>query len=250
MSFQDFKLLSSVKKNCRFINDIQYWHNHNRNLHLVEVDFNIVFYKREYFSNFSILFPNEIKNAVDKRQADFIAGRIAAREALLFAGFIKNDRHAFPNVHIGKHRSPLWPKGFVGSISHTHNKAICITGEINNINSVGIDLENILSNRVFNDIKEHICTTKEYELLIYNGFSPNIAGTLIFSAKESIFKTLYSTINDYFGFEIANLINVCSLRKSLVFKLNDDFYRTNGLNQTYTVSYTIDCASVKTLLII
>jgi enterobactin synthetase component D len=250
MPIENFKLLSSVKTNYLFIDNMKFWHNGNRNVRLIEIDFNIDFYNSDLFSKFSIYFPNEIKNAVDKRQAEFIAGRIAAREALLLAGFIQSDGEALPNVHIGKHRSPQWPQGFVGSISHNQNKAMCVIGEIKNIKSIGIDIENILSDKVINEINGQIYTTEEYELLISNGLNPNIASTLIFSAKESLFKALYSAVNNYFGFECARLINIRSASNSLVFKLKSDFYRENGLNQIYTVHYNFDDTVVKTLAII
>ncbi len=53
-------------------------------------------------------------------------------------------------------------------------------------------------------------------LILWNaGLVPNIATSLIYSAKESIFKALYSYVGDYFGFEMASVCEI-SVHDSII----------------------------------
>ena len=57
--------------------------------------------------------PVTLDKAVQKRKAEFLAGRYCARAALA-----QLDGSLAVNIGIGANREPLWPPGFVGSITH------------------------------------------------------------------------------------------------------------------------------------
>src|SRR5437763_335927 len=62
------------------------------------------------------LYPEEracIARAVPKRRAEFATGRVCARQALERLGVAVGPLLPHPD------RSPAWPPGIVGSISHT-----------------------------------------------------------------------------------------------------------------------------------
>jgi hypothetical protein len=61
-----------------------------------------------------------LRNSVPKRQAEFVAGRICAREALTGWG------HDNVVVGIGAHREPIWPQGLLGSITHCADYAAAV----------------------------------------------------------------------------------------------------------------------------
>jgi enterobactin synthetase component D len=77
-------------------------------------------------------------------------------------------------------------------------------------------------------------------------FFPNIATTLIFSAKESLFKALYPTVKSYFGFEHARVHDIGEGYVSL--KLNSDFAKLYNLKEIYICYFEIQGKDITTLL--
>ncbi|WP_346837721.1 4'-phosphopantetheinyl transferase superfamily protein [Microbulbifer sp. SAOS-129_SWC] len=135
--------------------------------------------------------------AVPKRKSEFVAGRYLARKALTSLGANSTS------VGIGDNRMPLWPDSFVGSISHCREFAICAVAKQNNLKGIGIDIENILNEKSAKDIVNSILLEPEHKLVeSYSTPNPSVL-TLIFSAKESLFKALYPEVGYYFGFDVA-----------------------------------------------
>ena len=67
------------------------------------------------------VYPEEIaavSNAVPKRVSEFTAGRVAARLALKQLGA------PAMSVPMAPDRSPIWPPGLTGSITHTHSACL------------------------------------------------------------------------------------------------------------------------------
>ena len=84
------------------------------------------------------------------------------------------------------------------------------------IDTFGIDVEQILDKSVALDIGTQIHNGSELRELTTHGFLDEVATTLIFSAKESFFKAVFTEVGEYFGFECARVVkNVpeCKLRK-------------------------------------
>lgn len=134
--------------------------------------------------------------AVTKRKSEFVAGRYMARQALIALGSTSFT------VGIGTNRAPLWPDAFVGSISHSKEYAICAVANVANITRLGIDVENFLDEKSARDIVGSVLIRSEYTLVgTYSNPNPVIV-TLIFSAKESLFKALYPEVGRYFDFDV------------------------------------------------
>ena len=84
-------------------------------------------FSAELFSQYAIDYPAHIQASVTKRQVEFFAGRLCARMILDAYGL---ERHV---VATGKQREPLWPEGFVGSITHSGGYAaaiVCLSREM------------------------------------------------------------------------------------------------------------------------
>lgn len=146
--------------------------------------------------------PDSLHSAVAKRKAEFVAGRYVSQQALI------KLKSASTHVSIGKNREPLWPTPFIGSISHTHEFAICAVANKSDINNIGIDIEHILSDKTAREIVNSILT--EPELILVGSLSspdPTIL-TLIFSAKESLFKALYPDVGCFFDFDVAKIASI------------------------------------------
>ncbi|PQZ02591.1 enterobactin synthase subunit EntD [Cronobacter sakazakii] len=139
-----------------------------------------------------------LANAVARRQAEHLAGRIAAVAALKAAGA------PFSPPGIGAHREPRWPAGFTGSITHTGHRAWAAV--IATPGGIGIDVENLMDAQTARELAPGIIDTQERALLARTPLPFASALTLAFSAKESLFKALFPQVGDWFGFECAKVV--------------------------------------------
>jgi enterobactin synthetase component D len=151
--------------------------------------------------------PISIARSVPKRQAEYFAGRQAALAALREAGSTAID------LPIGPDRAPLWPAGFIGSISHSLGIAAAIALPITTgVNGIGIDIERVISPTQIAAICDAILNKQEYSLfapLASTKGWPYIL-TLAFSAKESFYKATSSTVGRFFDFD-ALCIEECDI---------------------------------------
>ncbi|NIY47507.1 enterobactin synthase subunit EntD [Cedecea colo] len=182
---------------------------------VIRVDFDVSTFKPDDL----LWLPHHdrLANAVARRKAEHLAGRIAAHEALRLYGV--NDY--IPDI--GAHRAPCWPPGFTGSITHIDSLALAtvIADSPARPCGIGIDTEIILNAYDAQDIADGIVNAAERELLAICGLPFPAALTLVFSAKESLFKALYRHVGQYFDFSAAEIttINKHSLELKLIVRL-------------------------------
>jgi 4'-phosphopantetheinyl transferase EntD len=128
----------------------------------------------------------------DKRLREFALGRYCARTALAALG--ANDC----GIPKGDSRAPVWPAGIVGSISHTRTIAAAVVARDSELAGVGMDLES--SRALKPDLVPMICRPEERAWL--SGLAdPGPAAKIIFSAKESVYKCIWSTVRRYVDFQ-------------------------------------------------
>jgi 4'-phosphopantetheinyl transferase EntD len=144
-----------------------------------------------------ILTPDELRSVshcASKRIQDFAAGRACARRALLELGI-----SGF-SLLSGAGRVPLWPAGYVGSLTHTMGFSAAVVGLKSDLPSVGIDCEVMAA--VNEDVWPSICTPIELERLkrLEPAQRPAHAA-LIFAAKEAFYKFQYPLTRAWVGFE-------------------------------------------------
>lgn len=185
-------------------------------------------YHEDLFSQLGIEFVPSLKLAVPKRQAEFLAGRYMAKQALADFGYDEQI------VAVGPHRSPIWPKQVVGSITHTHKSAVCAMAYKSTISALGVDLEMWLNRKVALEIKSNIIDEGEASLLAEADFNLERAVTLIFSAKESLFKALYPDVGQYFDFDTARIIAMNGKKKCFTFQLQET------LSEQFKEGYTVN----------
>jgi enterobactin synthetase component D len=141
--------------------------------------------------------------AVNKRKAEFIAGRYCASRALQMLPLLPAGDNS-TDISIGDKRQPLWPIGLTGSITHSHGFAAAAVANTDNFRSIGIDSEHIVKHETAENVASHILTSAESFLdnqLITSNSDQYL--TLVFSAKESLFKCLYPLVLRYFDFKDA-----------------------------------------------
>lgn len=127
------------------------------------------------------------------RAREFGAGRAAAREAMAQLGQPPRP------VLQGEDRAPIWPKGLVGSISHTARDCIAVVSDAPEIIALGLDMET--ATPLESALWPEICTMPEMHWLASLG--PSQRGhfaKLIFSAKEAVYKAQYQVSRQMLGF--------------------------------------------------
>lgn len=131
-----------------------------------------------------------------KREIEFGAGRRCC-ESLLKR--LRNTEQVWTN----EDRSPAWPNGFAGSISHSKNWTWATVGKQPRLVSVGIDTEPIISTETREQIVSEIATADEWENCKRSSLTADQIFSVVFSAKESFYKCCYPIVQQYFGFEHA-----------------------------------------------
>jgi enterobactin synthetase component D len=149
--------------------------------------------------------PVSMVRAVRKRQTEFLAGRYCVREALRACA----PEHAEAIVGTGPDREPLWPPGIVGAITHTHHFASAAVARARDVRGIGLDAERLMTDHLAARVLSQIAATDEISALVsLSQWSTSEVLTVVFSAKETLFKCLYREVRRYFDFRDASVIAV------------------------------------------
>ncbi|HGY9627472.1 4'-phosphopantetheinyl transferase family protein [Pseudomonas putida] len=139
-----------------------------------------------------------LHRSVAKRQAEYLAGRVCARAALQQL----DGRDYVPGTH--EDRSPIWPTGIHGSITHGKGWAAAVVAADGDTQGLGLDQETLLDEARAERLAGEILTPAELQRLDRSQLG--LAVTLTFSLKESLFKALYPLTRQRFYFEHAELL--------------------------------------------
>lgn len=158
---------------------------------------------------------------VAKRQTEYLAGRLCAREALRRV----TGMAAVPAV--GADRAPQWPAEVSGSITHGSGWAAAMVAHASAWRGLGLDVELRLAPERAERLAEEILTPGELQQL--QGLTPEQRAwriSLSFSFKESLFKALYPQVLQRFYFQDAELLSCFedgSARLRLLIDLSGDW---------------------------
>lgn len=141
-----------------------------------------------------------VAKAVEKRKREYRAGRHAARRALRQLD-PKFNESSF-SILSGEKRQPLWPDNIVGTITHSDNQCYAAVANKSDIRSIGIDVEK--AEPLKENLIRMICTAEEQDWLRTKSDWLSWA-KLIFSAKESVYKTYFPICESYLDFLQATL---------------------------------------------
>ena len=167
-----------------------------------------------------------------KRQAEYLAGRYCAAKTLSALGVTDTD------VQSGENRVPYWPQGAIGSISHTAGRAVAVASLENNYTGLGIDCEMLIRPDVAERIYNTIAVPSETALFKQLNWSKEWFLTLIFSAKESLYKALYPTVGVFFGFDSAEILHIGNGKYTIA--LTRDLNKKWRAGQQFEGRYLID----------
>jgi len=169
------------------------------------------YYDESSLSRYGLYLPDYLRKSVCKRKVEYLAGRYCAAQAL------KEETGSFLQVGSDEKFVPIWPTGCLGSISHTHGYAVAIISTHQRWLSLGIDVQIICDyndSRTIDMMSKYIADEEEIFLLKQYSLFPQPGFSLLFSAKESLFKSLYPYVRRYFGFKSAKLTAICQHKKS------------------------------------
>ncbi|MBY5926983.1 MULTISPECIES: 4'-phosphopantetheinyl transferase [unclassified Halomonas] len=137
--------------------------------------------------------PAELEGAVAKRRDEYRAGRLCAVYALGLLGIDSG----VPGR--GADRLPRWPPGVLGSISHCSDLALSAVASSDLYAGVGIDVEQCLDADEADSVAEVVASGAEL-LHLPGWLSRPMAVTLLFSAKEAIYKAIFPDLKRYVDF--------------------------------------------------
>ncbi|MBK4724641.1 MULTISPECIES: 4'-phosphopantetheinyl transferase family protein [Enterobacterales] len=189
--------------------------------------FELRYFEQSLFHDFGVECPTLLTGAVPKRKAEYFAGRLAARRALQFLGC---KTLALP---IGEHRLPQWPSGYRGSISHTRALAVSAVCHQEHYQAVGIDTEIVFTADQCTRLTSAIVSEAEWNDVIRGGCTlahPQLV-TLIFSAKEALYKALFPHTLLFQNFSAARLTWICEKTAQFQIELTCEWsggYRTGS----------------------
>lgn len=188
-----------------------------------------------------ILYDKMLDTYHPERKKEFLLGRLCASKAHeLCAG------RELLSLEANKDRSPAWPSDVVGSISHNEDWVGAAVAKSSDLLGVGIDFEVrkraklALGNQIRHaeDLKEHADFSQE-ELL-----------TFIFSCKESLYKALYPTVKNFFGFQAAAVKEINFQDKTFLIELMTQLTPNLGPSKRYSFKgrFFMDDTSYLTVL--
>lgn len=140
----------------------------------------------------------EVAGSADKRRREFTAGRVCARHALEKLGIEGFALLREPD------RTPRWPEGVVGSISHCGD--YCGVAVARREHAVGLGFDAEREGTLEPRTLERVCTEAERERLESLPSGSGVDwGKLHFSAKESVYKSYYPLTRTVLGFHDVEL---------------------------------------------
>lgn len=207
--------------------------NSSNKVTLLCATFDPLYFSADFYECVTFNEPEHIQSAVLKRRAEFFAGRFIAAKILRQLGA---KSVALP---IGTHRNPIWPEGYIGSISHSNQVVMVAAALQNDIQLLGIDCEKVMQRKVAEKIFSQVASEEELACFTKLNIPFETAITLIFSAKEAVFKAIYPKIEKYINFDSSKIIDVsidASARQERGrFKVRLDLLQINGSLPKYLI---------------
>lgn len=188
------------------------------------------------------LLDEKLISASDKRKSEYIGGRICANE--LFSKHKINDLI----LKNDDKRRPIWPASFVGSITHSKDKVYASVAKSSDYKSIGIDAELIMSEKRRVSIQEEILMQEELELYDKHNETKELIATIVFSAKEALYKLINPLTNVFFGFEHAQVLHINFQAMEFKIELNSDLNELKAFNAIYEGEFRVRDNEVLTAL--
>jgi enterobactin synthetase component D len=199
--------------------------------------YNHLRFERRLFANLGIDCPEGLADATAKRSSEYLAGRAMAQLGQAIFG------HQPSPVRRSETGAPAWPHGLAGSISHSAERCFCLMlPDCSQL--VGADTERLAGSNQLRAILRIVATPSD-RTLITGVQDPAVLATLLFSAKEALFKLLFPLVQRHFGFACAEL---CALptEAALHLRLTQDLHPALLAGAVFRIGYVLDDSHVTT----
>lgn len=134
----------------------------------------------------------QIRHAIGSRRREYAAGRTCARAALAQLGLPPQE------IRTGPGREPVWPEGVVGAITHCPGFAAAAVAPTSCVRGLGIDAE--AHRRLPEGVAAQVASPGELAALDRLPLGVHWP-TVLFSAKESVYKLWYPEMRSWLGFD-------------------------------------------------
>lgn len=199
---------------------------------ILSCNFDVEHYHDDLFEHYGIALPLDLSSAVAKRRCEYLAGRVLYKQLLQQIG------HPYSPLLRSAAGAPLWPADLTGSISHADGIAICCLCPRTNYKSVGIDIESHLSAQTCTDIQQMIMQPDELRYLQqFADIDYTRLVSLVFSAKESLYKALFPDVGRFFGFEDAAILSIEPDSRQFTLRLTTRLNQQHDAGQVYHGHY-------------
>lgn len=178
---------------------------------------------------FAYCLPAEMKEVAKIRKQEFIAGRFCALSAA------KNIGYELKHLPSAATREPLWPDGLKGSITHSRQLAIGCVSLSEELESIGIDAEERIKPTLSKEVQKVI--SHEVEIKLLQLTEPDDGLTILFSAKESLYKALFPLVRSYIDFKEVVLTELDPESMTYVLELATSNPKLKSHLGRYTGSY-------------
>ncbi|WEK51844.1 MAG: 4'-phosphopantetheinyl transferase superfamily protein [Candidatus Kaistia colombiensis] len=91
--------------------------------------------------------------------------------------------------------APVWPDGITGSLAHDDEVAVAAVAPVSSIRCLGIDVEPP------HPLPDDIFTLAVTRADVFDNVDRGLAGRLIFSAKEAVYKAVYPMDHEILGYD-------------------------------------------------
>lgn len=151
--------------------------------------------------------PPDLQQAVAKRRSEYLAGRLCATLALRACG---------SDEPVGRQgRAPVWPEGLGGSISHSDTLAVAVVTRAHS--HIGVDCETVVTAQSAAQIAPLVLGDADRAAQPAGMAAPTYL-TVVFSAKEALYKALSQDLADIPDFHEAAVTAFGADRLSLRFR--------------------------------
>ncbi|MAR92060.1 MAG: hypothetical protein CML06_14430 [Pseudomonadales bacterium] len=164
--------------------------------------FDISQYTDASYGTYRIPYPLILTNAALKRRAEYLAGRYCAMKSLQACS------QGVDIIDLCAEWHSLWPNGFLGSISHSQQRAVAVTSPQQLSVGVGIDIEKRVTVDKAIRLQNLLYTKEEFCRLVRSLTEPDLLFTLAFSLKESFYKAMVTPLQPYLRFHSVSLCEI------------------------------------------
>ncbi len=151
--------------------------------------------------------PDDLHHAVSKRRSEYLAGRACAALALRAINA--------PETVARNGRAPIWPAGVAGSITHTDRRVVAVATR--GAMAIGVDIEPLMSPQTVAEVGHLLLSPADHAQRPADMDAAQFC-TLVFSAKETIYKTLSPRLTDIPDFHEARVTALMPDRLIVAFR--------------------------------